>query len=300
MTTALNNLAVLLVEQGRYADAESNTGRRSPSRSRKSAPADPGLAPMLTNLGTLSFYQGHYAEAQSLYRRALAIEEKRGSNPASTMNNLAVLYRAQARYSEAERLYMRALTIREKALGPQHPEIAKILTNLADLYTRQRQFSKAESMLRRALSIWEASSAPIIPTWPAAWARWPSFTRRRRISPPPCRCSAVRSPFARRPSAPIIRMWPTACRALSSLLRAFRNYARPRRWLRSAGDRRRPAGPGASPGRQDSGQSGSRLQRTGEFGRAEPLTSALSRFRRRRSGAITRTWRPACPTTPPC
>ena len=41
-----------------------------------------------------------------------------------SLNNLAHLYRAQGRYADAEPLYKRALAIREKALGPDHPDVA--------------------------------------------------------------------------------------------------------------------------------------------------------------------------------
>ncbi len=43
---------------------------------------------------------------------------------ATTLNNLAGLYQAQGRYAEAEPLYKRALAIIEKALGPEHPPVA--------------------------------------------------------------------------------------------------------------------------------------------------------------------------------
>ena len=42
---------------------------------------------------------------------------------ATTLNNLGEVYRAQGRYAEAEPLYKRALAIREKALGPEHPDV---------------------------------------------------------------------------------------------------------------------------------------------------------------------------------
>ena len=42
---------------------------------------------------------------------------------ATSLNNLAELYQAQGRYAEAEPLYKRALAIREKALGPDHPDV---------------------------------------------------------------------------------------------------------------------------------------------------------------------------------
>ena len=45
---------------------------------------------------------------------------------AQSLNNLAVLYQSQGRYAEAEPLYKRALAIREKALGPEHPDVAAV------------------------------------------------------------------------------------------------------------------------------------------------------------------------------
>ncbi len=53
---------------------------------------------------------------------------------ATSLNNLAELYRAQGNYEQAEPLYRRALAIDEKALGPEHPGLATDLNNLAGLY----------------------------------------------------------------------------------------------------------------------------------------------------------------------
>ncbi len=52
---------------------------------------------------------------------------------ATNLNNLANLYHAQGKYAEAEPLYKRALAIVEKALGPEHPHVAARLNNLAQL-----------------------------------------------------------------------------------------------------------------------------------------------------------------------
>ena len=81
--------------------------------------------------------QGRYAEAEPLYKRALAIREKAlgPDHPdVAGLNNLAELYDKQGRYAEAEPLYKRALAIDEKALGPDHPDVATALNNLAELY----------------------------------------------------------------------------------------------------------------------------------------------------------------------
>ena len=52
---------------------------------------------------------------------------------ASSLNNLAALYYTQGKYEEAEPLYQRALAIDEKALGPEYPDTASIRENYADL-----------------------------------------------------------------------------------------------------------------------------------------------------------------------
>ena len=71
---------------------------------------------------------------------------------AATLNNLAERYKEEGRYADAEPLYKRALAIREKALGPDHPDVAQSLNNLADLYTAQGRYADAEPLYKRALA----------------------------------------------------------------------------------------------------------------------------------------------------
>ena len=72
------------------------------------------------------------AEAEPLYRRALAINEKslgpEHPDIALNLNNLAELLRATNRLAEAEPLYRRALAIDEKSFGPEHPNVARAST----------------------------------------------------------------------------------------------------------------------------------------------------------------------------
>ena len=49
-----------------------------------------------------------------------------------SLKNLASLYYMQGKYSEAETLYQRALAIDEKVLGPEHPDVTPPLNNLAN------------------------------------------------------------------------------------------------------------------------------------------------------------------------
>ena len=66
----------------------------------------------------------------------------------------------QRKYAEAEPLYKRSLAIREKALGPEHPDVAKSLDNLAQLYDSQRKYAEAEPLYKRSLAIREKALGP--------------------------------------------------------------------------------------------------------------------------------------------
>ena len=69
------------------------------------------------------------------------------------VNNLADICQAQRRYSEAESLYRRALATNQRLLGPDHPDTAKIINDLGTLYFEQKNYGKAETLYRRALAI---------------------------------------------------------------------------------------------------------------------------------------------------
>jgi tetratricopeptide (TPR) repeat protein len=69
------------------------------------------------------------------------------------LNNLALLYDTQAQYAQAEPLYKRALAIWEKALGPDHPSVATGLENLAVLNRATKRDEEAEILEQRAARI---------------------------------------------------------------------------------------------------------------------------------------------------
>ena len=72
---------------------------------------------------------------------------------ATDLNNLAALYQAQGNYAEAEPLYQRALAIDEKALGPEHPDVATSLENYASLLRETGRAGDAAEMETRAQAI---------------------------------------------------------------------------------------------------------------------------------------------------
>jgi tetratricopeptide (TPR) repeat protein len=143
-------------ELGQYAAAESAL--------RKVLAVHSDDPVVLNNLALTLDAQARYSEAEPLYQRALAIDEKalgpNHPNVATNLNNLAALYKEQGKYSEAEALYQRALAIDEKAFGPNHPNVATNLNNLAALYRAQGKYSEAEALYQRALAIDEKALGP--------------------------------------------------------------------------------------------------------------------------------------------
>jgi tetratricopeptide (TPR) repeat protein len=90
----------------------------------------------------LYYTQGQYAETESLYKRALAIDERalgpHHPDVATDLNNLAGLYYGQGQYGQAEPLLKRALAIREQALGPHHPDTKASRESVATISAKMR------------------------------------------------------------------------------------------------------------------------------------------------------------------
>lgn len=127
-------------------------------------PEDSDVAGSLNNLAELYRVQGRYADAEPLYRRALAIVEKvlGPEHPlvAIALDNLGSLYKGQGRLSDAEPLHRRSLEINEKALGPDHIDVAVTLDKLASVYMSRGGYAEAEPLYGRSLTIREKVLGP--------------------------------------------------------------------------------------------------------------------------------------------
>ncbi|GLT24638.1 hypothetical protein GCM10007933_41270 [Zoogloea oryzae] len=125
-------------------------------------------ARLFNEVGVLLNAKAQYAEAESLKRRTLTINEIHfgPDHPevATCLNNLATLLQATNRLAEAEPLMRRALAIDEASFGPDHPDVAIDLNNLAQLLQATNRLAEAEPLMRRALAIDEASFGPDHPT----------------------------------------------------------------------------------------------------------------------------------------
>ena len=125
---------------------------------------EPKATRIMNQLAVWLNNRAEHGDAEPLYRRALAIDEKSFGpdhpNVARGLNNLAELLSATNRLAEAEPLYRRALTITEKSFGPDHPNMAIGLNNLAELLSDTNRQAEAEPLYRLALAITEKSFGP--------------------------------------------------------------------------------------------------------------------------------------------
>ena len=155
-------LCMFLDFEGAYGAFRTRLQQQLPAASeRLFGPDHPKVAIRLNNLAQLLKATNRHAEAEPLYKRALAIDEQSFGpdhpNVARGLNNLALLLQATNRHAEAEPLYKRALAIDEQSFGPDHPKVAIRLNNLAQLLKATNRHAEAEPLYKRALKIMERS-----------------------------------------------------------------------------------------------------------------------------------------------
>jgi len=125
-------------------------------------PADPRLTQSLDNLAEARFLQNRDAEAEALYRRALARREAAlGPDDlavAQSLKRLADLLYFNDRNDEAEPLYLRALAIGEQSDTPGGP--LEFLAGIARFYNFIGRESEAWPYLERELALRTARLGP--------------------------------------------------------------------------------------------------------------------------------------------
>ena len=72
----------------------------------------------------------------------MLVDDGEGLRRAVLLNNLAAVHRATGAYEDAKALHERALAIQEKALGHDHPHVARSLDNLANVHSATGAYEK--------------------------------------------------------------------------------------------------------------------------------------------------------------
>src|SRR5437667_553845 len=156
LATTLNNLGALHTNEQKFSEAEEPLSGPWPCASNS---WDRSIPRSLRNLGEalLNPYRPRYAEAESLLKRSLEIDQKAlgPEHPAvaTTLDDLAALYTAEGRYAEAEPLERKALEIFEHTLPSDHPYVADGLQPYAALLRKMNRQAEADTLEARAFTI---------------------------------------------------------------------------------------------------------------------------------------------------
>ena len=157
-------LALLLVQQGSYAQAEALYLEGYGLAQQLFDQQHPELIPVLNNLAELYKLQARYAEAHQRYKQVLRICEHHFEREhfyvLGTLNNLAGLYYAQGDFAAAERLYGTVLHTRQQTTAVDQRDRAVSLNNLAEIYKVQQRYTEAEQLFIEALQIREQLLGP--------------------------------------------------------------------------------------------------------------------------------------------
>ncbi|TAK71955.1 MAG: tetratricopeptide repeat protein [Betaproteobacteria bacterium] len=183
--TSLSNLGNVLYLQGKAKEAEAIHRRVLALREKMLGSEHPDTATSMNNLANVLQEQGKdellspsearaqaqfnlqaFTETESLFRKALAIQERTlgPGHPATanTLNNLSTYLDRRGRAQEAEPLQRRALDILERSLGSLHPDTAAMLTTLAVMLDRQGKVVEAEALYRKAVEVARRAGNPRI------------------------------------------------------------------------------------------------------------------------------------------
>ena len=125
------------------------------------SPDDPRLANTLNDLGVLYGIQNRDIEAEALFKRALAINEKAFGRQHPTVvlawQNLSVIYASQNKFSEAHKAARESLEISLQLFGAYNPRIGSICRTLATVYALQGKYEEAERFAERSIAILEST-----------------------------------------------------------------------------------------------------------------------------------------------
>jgi tetratricopeptide (TPR) repeat protein len=146
-----------LENEGKYREAESRL-QEALRAARQFGPANPWVAGILDDLGSIYHILREDWKAEDHYLRAIRTWEKAAGDSADglafSLNNLAFLCMRQGRYGKAEPLFLRAIEIRKAHAGPDHLDVGRSLQDLALLRLTQRRFDEARQYLRQAETVY--------------------------------------------------------------------------------------------------------------------------------------------------
>jgi len=152
----LGDLAVVLVAQEAYAQAEPLLDRALALMLQGGAAHASGISRLLVNLGALYASTGRLSAAEGTFNRVVRLLERYAKDDPHlilVLGNLGSVHIKMANYKQARRELEWALSLAELRLERSHRDFLPALINLAALYERRKNWLRAESYLVRAAHI---------------------------------------------------------------------------------------------------------------------------------------------------
>jgi TPR repeat protein len=151
---SLNDLAYLLMHEGKLAESESLIQQSLAMRRKLLGNGHSDVAWSLQGLCEVLLQEGRHAEAEPLAREALTIRKKlygeEHPDVARSLYYLARTLEAQGKLAEAVPFYRESLAIRLKLLGSEHPDTAQALDSLGTALLDQGKLDEARSLYLEA------------------------------------------------------------------------------------------------------------------------------------------------------
>ena len=169
------------------------------------------------------------------------------------------------------------MAINEKALGPDHPDVARSLNNLAALYETQGRYADAEPLYKRSLAIREKALGPDHPDVASIAEQSGGRSTAAKVAMPmPNRCTSDRWRYVKKRLVPIIPMSRISLNNLAELYSIQGRYADAEPlYKRSLAIQEKVLGPDHPDVAQIAEQSGVSVQKQGRYADAEPLYQAV-------------------------
>jgi predicted ABC-type transport system involved in lysophospholipase L1 biosynthesis ATPase subunit len=160
---SLDGLGVVLVRQGRLADAEPLLSEAVRLYDADPAAGDARLEAR-NSLAELYRQQDRLEESEHLFREAIAAAEQAGPDGAALLarlaNNLGGLLKDEGKLAEAETLNHRSLALRESAPHPDPADLSVAYLNLAEIYRLEGNAAEAEPLYLKSIELAKLGLGP--------------------------------------------------------------------------------------------------------------------------------------------
>lgn len=155
LASSSHNMASALRVLDRYDEAFMHSNESLLMRLALHGEMNEDVANSYNQLGSLHYNAGKFADAESSWRKALAIQEQvLGDHHPKTLvtaANLSTVLRRKTEFDEAAQILLDVLEKRAYVLGDEHPDYANTLYSLGFLYYDMGAFDEAEHYWRQTL-----------------------------------------------------------------------------------------------------------------------------------------------------